>query len=520
MSKISKYDEFINEGLILEANIKYEKDFLNLIKDINSPIKDSIISLQDKDVDVNQNYLDIVVDKEDTVSFFQDDRVEKVKYTMASNDYSTYNQICALYDLPPFDSSYNNMVDYNTRMSKDRTVEVVKKLTMDDKGSEYFSYLLKGDDPSPAIVKLEINGKDVYTLTNFIRKDLSAMKRGEIKIGRFVRTLLKKADVEFKDKEIEDFVTKYKSLMKIKIESFSRFELVNGEDIRNWYLEDNYESSAGTLGGSCMRYAKCQRFLGIYTGNKEKVSMIILKSDKDDSKISGRAILWTVDDGRKVMDRVYTNNHADIEFFIQYANLNNYLYKYTQSYEPMPFVLNDVKLSNQESSCVITLDTSWDSYPYMDTFKYMSDGELTNDYSRNYESELTDTNGGNGSCDSCGGSGSTECDECRNGTVECYECDGQGDTRCNQCDGDGAEECSDCEGDGNIECGECDGDGCESCDDNGSISCETCSGNGTVDCSDEDCNDGRVPCEECGGDGERTCGYCDGDGTVECYNCN
>lgn len=520
MRKVSKYDEFINESLILEANIKYEKDFLNIIGNINSPIKDAILSLQDKDVDVNQNYLDIVVDKEDTVSFLQDDRVEKLRYTTSGLDYNRYNAINHHYDLPTLDTSYDNLVKINNYRNDDKTVDLVRFLTLEDKGREYFEHYIHGGH-NVAIVKITMNGVDQYMLGYSLSKDRSLVKRGEIKVGRFIRTLLKKAEVEFKDKEIEDFVTKYKSAMKIKMESFSRFSLVDKEDIRKWYLETNYEKTDGTLGGSCMRYSKCQNYLDIYVKNPDKVSMVILKSDKDDDKISGRAILWTVDDGRKVMDRIYTNNHADIEFFIQYANLNNYLYKYTQSYEPMPFVLNGVKLSSAESSCVITLDLDHDTFPYMDTFKYKndSDGSLTNDYSKHYDGELTDTEGGDGSCDSCGGRGTFECEECDDGCQDCYECDGRGDFMCDDCDGDGENECSDCDGNGEIECSSCDGNGCESCDDTGNVKCENCSGRGNFSCSTCD-GDGRTECGECEGSGNQNCGCCDGSTRVDCYNCS
>ncbi len=520
MGKISKYIEFINESLILEAKIKYEKDFLDIINNIDSPIKTAIMSLQNTEVNVNQNYLDVVIDKEDTVSFLQDDRVEKVKYTFDSIDYHTYNYIHSLYDLPKFDTSNANLIKLNSLLGSDRTVDLIKFLNIDDKGSEHFGNLLRSGY-NPGIVKIDIDGVDNYLIAYGLAKDISKIKRGEIKIGRFVRTLLKGAGLEFKDKDIEDFVTKYKSFMKIKRESFSRFSIVEKEEIRKWYLEDNYENTNGTLGGSCMRYSKCQDFLDVYTDNPGKVSMIILKSDKDDSKISGRAILWTVDDGRKVMDRIYTNNHADIEFFIQYANLNNYLYKFTQSYEPMPFVLNGIKLSNHDSSCTITLNLNHDKFPYMDTFKYISksNDHLTNDYSKDYDYELTDTDGGDGSCESCGGSGNFPCEECDNGRVECWNCDGNGDVNCSDCDGDGDVSCGECDGEGNITCGICDGKGCEACDDKGAVACDACSGEGKVAC--DSCNsEGRVECDDCSGNGNSTCGCCDGDGRVDCYECN
>ena len=47
------------------------------------------------------------------------------------------------------------------------------------------------------------------------------------------------------------------------------------------------------------------------------------------------------------------------------------------------------------------------SYPYMDSFKYYSvrKGILYNSSNFDYDYELTDTEGGNGSCSECGGAG-------------------------------------------------------------------------------------------------------------------
>ena len=520
MDKITRYIEFINENLILEANIKFEKSFLELIDGIDSPIKSAIIELVGTEVDVNQNYLDIILDKEDTVSFLQDDRVERLKYSFDYSDYSTYNRIHHLYDLPEFSITKSSLDDVNRELNRvDRKVDIVRFLSVDDPGYEYFSSILRSYNAG--IAKFEVNGKDVYLFVYSIHKDTSTMKRGEIKIGRFVRALLKKAKVDISEKDIEDFVTKYKSMIKIKNDSFSRFEIVNKEDIRMWYLDSNYESSAGTLGGSCMRYSKCQDFLNIYTENPDKVSMVILRSDKHDDKISGRAILWTSDDDKKIMDRIYTNDHADIDLFINYANKCNYHYKYAQNYEPMPLMFNGIKLSNEESSIVITLSTDFRQFPYMDTFKYKSDGMLTNDYGKSYDTELTDTDGGDGGCDACGGSGRCSCEECDgDGDRSCDECY-NGSVSCSDCDSNGTVDCDNCDGNGTIDCGECDGNGCDACEGSGTIDCDAsgCDGDGTIECV-ECRGEGEYECGECSGEGRVSCGCCDGDGYNNCYECN
>jgi hypothetical protein len=309
-------------------------------------------------------------------------------------------------------------------------------------------------------------------------------------------------------------------LIKVKKDAFDRFELVNGDAIRHWYHEKNYKSINGTLGGSCMRYSKCQGFLTIYVRNPKQVSLLILKPENDNDKIIGRALIWTDDSGRKIMDRIYTIDSSDITLFIQYAKANNYYYKKKQNYEPMPLVLDGVTLTNAESSSIITLEySSMNYFPYMDTFKYFNeeDGTITNDYSNDYTYELTDTNGGNGSCDVCGGGGRRECSDCDgSGDVSCWECSGEGDVNCRECDGDGEYECNECDGIGDIECDDCDGEGCDDCD-NGRKECQNCS-NGQIKC--DECNSkGVVDCDECDGSGKRECSECYGEGEYDCYEC-
>ena len=118
-------------------------------------------------------------------------------------------------------------------------------------------------------------------------------------VGRFVRAILTKTGIEVKPKDLEDFVSKYKATILIEKEAFTRFEIVNGEDIKKWYHVDNYDKELGTLGSSCMRYSKCRDFLDIYSSNTERCSLIILKSKIDDNKITGRALLWLDDKDRK-----------------------------------------------------------------------------------------------------------------------------------------------------------------------------------------------------------------------------
>jgi hypothetical protein len=266
-----------------------------------------------------------------------------------------------------------------------------------------------------------------------------------------------------------------------------------------------------------MRYNRCSTYFGIYEDNSQ-VSLLLLKSDKDTNKICGRAILWKTSNeiSNNVMDRIYTIKPSDEQLFKDWAAENGYWTKETQSGSSYTsFIIKKDGEVHKCSSFVVELDEKgkYDLYPYMDTFKYYAPnrGIISNDTNSSIKWDdyftLEDTEGGDGSCDTCGGSG----------RVECYECEGEGETTCGRCDGDGAESCENCRpfnhSDGLVDCPKCDGSG-----EDDDETCSECDGSGTVKCSDCD-GDGEITCTRCDGDATQQCSNCDGDGNVSCDDC-
>jgi hypothetical protein len=196
-------------------------------------------------------------------------------------------------------------------------------------------------------------------------------------IGRWVRHIFKdviKSNIE--DKDLEDFVNAYKAVYDKIRNKENSFFLVKGEDIRKWYLYENYESLSGQLGNSCMRYEKCQKYLDIYVDNTDVCQLLILKSETP-NKIIGRALIWKLIDDTFYMDRIYTINDSDRVLFEKYAK-DNKISRYAKS---------DVKVN----------PINYDYYPYMDTFIIYNyeDGILsskTDDYDDNLL-ELQNTDG-------------------------------------------------------------------------------------------------------------------------------
>lgn len=176
-----------------------------------------------------------------------------------------------------------------------------------------------------------------------------------IKIGRFLRKVN-----NFTDAEIQNFTNNFKGYLKFKTDT-SRFELISGEDIRKYYLDSSYEYKKGHLGQSCMRHAKCQPFLDIYTSNTDICKLLILRGYNTD-KIAGRALIWTLDTGELYLDRVYCVLDSDMKFFEEYAKSLGCKWSYDKIYDENnpKFIELKIKPKNQV----------FDFYPFMDTFRY------------------------------------------------------------------------------------------------------------------------------------------------------
>ena len=264
-------------------------------------------------------------------------------------------------------------------------------------------FLLSGEDSNQAL--------DIYTLIDitdkndkisFVQvnriardtglKDLTSFKVGsdykfwregrtpEYGIGRWVRHIF--VDVQkstLNDTQLEQFVNAYKSTFDSKDKEL--IEIVEGEEIRNCYLEDNYEEVKGQLGNSCMRYSRCQSYLDIYVKNPEVCKLLILRGDT--GKVKGRALLWTLSDGSKYIDRMYTIDDSDKIIFKEWGLKNGI----PKNYDNTDDYVGEVHLK----------DLDFSKYPYMDSFYYLDNqnGVLySGDSDEDDHLKLRDTNGG------------------------------------------------------------------------------------------------------------------------------
>jgi hypothetical protein len=224
--------------------------------------------------------------------------------------------------------------------------------------------------------------------------------RQTIRVGRFIKKFLtENAFQEFglKDSDVERFVNSYKSYFNYDP---TKLQIVEGEDVRKYYLEDNYFRPDGyrygTLWNSCMRQSERNKFMNFYVMND--VKMLVLFSD--DNKVRARALLWEgvkefdSDKTYKFMDRIYTVYDHDVDIFKKWAKENGYLTKWEQNAKTELYV--DVDGNPERKHLYLVLDKhnlSW--YPYLDTFKYYDifKGRFSNSQDYSYHYTLVQSNG-------------------------------------------------------------------------------------------------------------------------------
>jgi hypothetical protein len=225
------------------------------------------------------------------------------------------------------------------------------------------------------------------------------------KIGKIIKSLFgdEFAPSGKPGEDIESFTNALKSKLII---DFSKFKIVEGDDIVKYYNGDNYVGYAtgSVLGGSCMKDSGCSEYIEFYNINKDKVKLVIMFGDSDD-KIAGRALLWSLDEfeadddtDRIFMDRIYATNDIEIDMFKAFAKKNGWLHKYGQNMSSGEYIVDTVTGEKERSQLAIKDIKDDGSYPYMDTMKYydIDNGTLSNDndYTDGTTYTLESTSGG------------------------------------------------------------------------------------------------------------------------------
>ena len=204
-------------------------------------------------------------------------------------------------------------------------------------------------------------------------KDNGFWKNGrtpECAIGKFAQMVMKNVMKEVPGAELEVFVDAYRVEYDLAQKKGSHtFEVVQGAEIVKRYLESSFVNKKDYTGndslhGSCMRKPDCAGFFKIYTENPEVVRLLVMLDPE--GKTMGRALIWTLDDGKTYMDRVYcVDTNANVGKFYDWGKTNKIDYHYG---------LTPVAPAN---ATVEVKAKDYGKYPYMDTFKYYDTEEGT-----------------------------------------------------------------------------------------------------------------------------------------------
>ena len=482
---IKRYLDFINESLefLLESNVVYSNNFKKVMSKIEHPLVKSILDIENQDHPVRNNYLDVNLKQNDKLGFIPDRKAQEIL-----GDTKVYVNFVGSGGGWLRNKEVNQGIFDKLGYTYEEGTEPYQAPSV-EVGEIIAETLSETSGKKWVFVKFP-NGQGVYNaeklrIVDNKEKALWSKGRQEIFVGRGIRALLTSAGVQFLDKDLEEFVNLYKATVDKMNDRFQYFHSIKGEEIGHWYHYSNYAERQGSLGSSCMSNVNTDYF-DIYISNPDVCELVILKSEEDDSLIVGRAFLWTLSDGKKFMDRIYTIKDSDVQLFRDWAKENGWHVKqHNSSSDSGRAIAPDG--SNVDLG-TITVDIKkgmYDAYPYLDTLKYFRPGEgtLSNRRTgRGDEYTLEDTSGELYRCEYCGGSGNQTCGNCDgDGWFDCNRCSGSGERECGECSGsgkvegeEGEEECSECGGSGNNECSYCDGSGREDCDD--------CSGRGEHSC--------------------------------------
>jgi hypothetical protein len=376
-----KYNTFLLESviseLILESKLEILANLENILYELKLSNDNSIRKIADtlldiaksnKDLKLVQNFINI--DSDPTkVSFIPDNRVKyDDDYSIValktnnkgilSNVVASGHEIIIKSGIPLKGLIQTHHID-ELPSNRWNLLGIYKGEDADISYSKYTLYHLQNvDDPKVYIVSFSSYSHGAaFTSIPYTPENL----RGSIKIGRFVNKILdlyyeddKEKRLNYTSSDVEKFVNAYSALIIYRRNASKYFEIVSGEKIKYWYYKDNYSSSTGQLGSSCMRYDDCQNYFNIYIENPDVCQLLIFKNVTGD-KINGRALLWIDVDGKKCMDRIYTTKDNYNILFLKWAKENGYEYIYRSE------INIKVKIKNKD----------YNKYPYLDTLFFL-----------------------------------------------------------------------------------------------------------------------------------------------------
>jgi len=381
--------------LIFESRMYLFPQLMEILLSMKSPISEKILDLNNKDLDLIFNYLNIS-DKNNLISFVPDNKVKdpniEYKFTVIPFYYVNTIKILNKFGISNVNGAFPPLG------CSGYIKGTIPKPTNEFECSELGLFAFQATSDICHFVSFSGDNYVVLSETLENQDRVVGHKNSVIKIGRLVKSILSGLNITFPDSEYDKFVTEYKSKYDFIKMSFSNIEVISGEEIRKYYLLSNYETTnISTLQNSCMRHSHCQKFFDIYVKNPDVCRMVIRRSFIDDSKITARSLLWSLSNGKTMVDRIYYSKEQEQNLFEDWAISNGYYYQNKEG----DFLLNGNKVSFDFSPEVELKNYKFKYYPYMDTFKFLNseNGTLYENVDRETESLcyfLDDEDGGYG----------------------------------------------------------------------------------------------------------------------------
>jgi len=345
-------------------------ELTNLLKNSNNIIAKELLRLKTDTPtwDKNIDYINIAIENPSKISYISKNRIEKFISTI--HWYTIFNGTKLKFNKKGLLNRYH--IPGNIWVINPCTIRMEDPLPSGEllrvtNGSNSYWYPLSNFKNIKCKFKYSYFENIDNTWNNDLRSKIAYM----INPGKFI----KKLELDFSDKEIQEFFNLFLTdNICLKIEN-SYFELIKGDAITEAYHYSNYYSNDnGTLASSCMKHDESQNWVNIYAKYPDQINMLVLR-DLDSNKVKGRAIVWKCfnEKNEKItfMDRIYTNNSNHEKFFKVYAENNKWWYKKIQSYsDPSTFMTpNNGYIDYIEDYIKITLKNAVDKYfPYLDTF--------------------------------------------------------------------------------------------------------------------------------------------------------
>lgn len=286
----------------------------------------------------NHNYSPVIFGKEYSYivmyNINENNSCGEIRRTIFSTD-------CVDFDIYRLTSKHkiilNRLQLYRVLLSL-QTIKGINTLILD----RLLDYIRKDKDTT----FISIMNNKCITLANHKKNKYNESKRVNTSLGRFIRRNLKTSEKEISIPTLSEFCHTLEA--HLGMESH-KIKIYSANDITKIY-NDNTDIYTCMTGHHSI-------YTELYALNPDKVQLVV-HSD------SARALLWTCDDGTKVLDRIYPNSSPYVKKLLLWANSQGYL---VRGHNGIPSS-HYVELSDNSIRHVTLRYKSY--FPYLDTFRF------------------------------------------------------------------------------------------------------------------------------------------------------